>query len=270
MSFYSEIDNLLIDVKTFSGDDSDMKKLIQRSKLLAQSFFPSDNRVFQVLGKVSIEPKGIYYPEMYEKEKIKAVANCKESLVNFIQVAKDQFERSLVDKPFEEIIKHDESQLLEFKSTLCWDIKNSKDDKRMMGEIIMKSISALSNSEGGVLLIGVKDDQTILGLSDDYKTFKNGSGNRDDFELHLTTLLVNNFSKTFAKDNLSIEFTKSGEKEICLVRVRKGETPYTIKVYDKSGQQKEKYFIRVNNSSRDIDDLIEFARYIRKRFPDWN
>lgn len=270
MNFYSEIDNLLAEIRASSENELDMKKLILKSKSIAQSFFPFDSRVFKLLNEISIEPKGIYYPEMYEKEKMVAVKACKESLLNFIQISKDEFDRLLVDKPYEEIIKHDEGQFLEFKSTLCWDIKNSKDDKKMMGEIIMKSISAFSNSEGGVLLIGIKDDKSCLGLSNDYQTFKNGDGNRDDFELHLTTLLINYFSKTFAKDNLSIEFPKSGDKEICLIRVRKSETPYTIKISDKNGQQKEKYFIRVNNSSRDIDDLIEFARYIKKRFPNWN
>jgi predicted HTH transcriptional regulator len=187
-----------------------------------------------------------------------------------LKASKEEFNRLIIDKPFEEIIKYDENQFLEFKSTLCWDVKNSKVDTKIMGEIVMKSISAFSNSEGGVLLIGVKNDKKILGLTDDYKTFKNGSGNRDDFELHLTTLIINNFSKTFAKDNLSIEFPKSGKNEICLIRIAKSQIPYTVKISDKTGQQKEKFFVRVKNSSRDIDNLLELARYIKHRFPTWN
>lgn len=34
-----------------------------------------------------------------------------------------------------------------------------------------------------------------------------------EFELHLTTLLVNNFSKVFAKDNLTIEFPVINKKK---------------------------------------------------------
>lgn len=270
MDFYAQIDNLSSELNSSSVNELEMKKLLLKTKSIAQSFFPIDNKIFQHLNEISIEPRGTYFPEMYDKEKNKALNTCKLSLQNFIEFSKTEFNRLLIDKPFEEIIKHEEGQFLEFKSTLCWDVNTSKVDKKLMGEIIMKSISAFSNSEGGILLIGIKDDKKILGLADDYKTFKNGAGNRDDFELHLTTLIINSFSKTFAKDNLSIEFPKSGNKEICLIRISKSDVPYTVKISDKTGQQKEKYFIRVNNSSRDIDNLIELVRYIKKRFPNWN
>ncbi len=269
MDFFTEINNLSTDIKSLDATDKNLKASIGQCKTFIQSHFPFDHQVFKQLDGVTIEPRGSYFPELYSKLKIEALSDAKRSLLNFIDVTKEEFNRLLIDKPFEDIIKQDESQFVEFKSTLCWDVKNSKLDKKTMGEIIMKSISAFSNSEGGVLLIGVQDDKKILGLADDYKTFKNGSGNKDDFELHLTTLIINNFSKTFAKDSISIEFPKCDKKEICLIRIKKGNIPFTVKISDKTGQQKEKFFVRVNNSSRDIDDLIEFAKYIIMRFPNW-
>jgi hypothetical protein len=270
MSFISEINLLTSELDKISTTDVELKQFIEKCRAFASTFLASDSKPFIQLKNISTEPKGSYFPEMYSKEKGQALVDCKKELVDFLKNSTDEFNSLIIDKPFEEIIKHEESQCLEFKSTLCWDVNSSKVDKKIMGEIIMKSISALSNSEGGVLLIGIRDDKVVLGLYDDYKTFKNGSGNRDHFELHLTTLIINNFSKTFAKDNLSIEFPKIGKKEICLIRIKKSSSPLTVKITDKSGQAKEKFFIRVNNSSRDIDDLIEFARYIKKRFPKWN
>src|SRR5690625_6416401 len=73
-----------------------------------------------------------------------------------------------------QIINEGESSILEFKSTLRWNIRESRHDKKME-EVIMKSIVAFANGEGGKLLIGVADDGEILGLQNDYNTLKNRS-----------------------------------------------------------------------------------------------
>lgn len=270
MSFFKEIEALTNELKNTTFSEIELKQFIKKCRAFASKYLTMENKAFIQLNNISTEPKSSYFPEMYVKVKAQSLEDCKSALVTFLNTSADEFNRLIIDKPFEEIIKHEESQYLEFKSTLCWDVKSSKMDKKHMGEIIMKSISAFSNSDGGVLLIGVDNDKKVLGLKDDYKTFKNGLGNQDDFELHLTTLVINNFSKTFAKDNLDIEFPRIGNKEVCIIRIKKGLTPFTIKISDKNGQVKEKFFIRVNNSSRDIDDLLEFAKYIKQRFPNWN
>jgi len=266
--FNGEINNLIKETKSASTE-TDFGEVLKKIATVLKENFSIEHTITKAFRNISLEPKGVYFPEMYEKIKSQTLLDVKREILGFFDDAKYEFSKQLINKPFEEIIKNEESQFLEFKSTLCWDVKNSKVDKKAMGEIIMKSISAFSNSDGGILLIGVKDDKKILGLSSDYKVFDNGNGNRDDFELHLTTLIINNFSKTFAKENLSIEFPKFRSKDVCLIRIAKGNAPTTVKLSDKSGQLKEKFFIRINNSSRDIENLIELARYIKKRFPEW-
>lgn len=270
MAFLNEIDSLTKEIESALLTDKLLETLISKSKKLLHKEFGTHHSIIKRLDSISTEPKEAYFPEMMKKEKKNALKKCKDDLLELLVYATHDFNGLIIDKSFDEIILNEESEFLEFKSTLVWDVNNSKPEKKMMGEIIMKSISAFSNSDGGVLLIGIKDDKEILGLDLDFKTFNNGQGTRDDFELHLTTLVINSFSKTFAKDNIRIEFPISNSKEICLIRIRKGIIPYTIKISDKSGQQKEKFFIRVNNSSRDIDNLLEFARYVKTRFKDWN
>lgn len=270
MSFVTKIESLKVELESLVMTDSVIIAFIAKSKIILKQQFGGNHYLVKKIDSITTKPKGAYFSEMIDKENAQALINCKNDLMEIFNSSVDELNKLIIDQPIEVIIKKEESQFLEFKSTLIWDIVNSKADKKIMGEIIMKSISAFSNSEGGVLLIGVSDDKKILGLNSDYMTFTNGTGNRDDFELHLTSLIINNFSKTFAKDNLSIEFPIIDSKEICLIRIKKGNEPYTIKISDKSGQQKEKFFIRVKNSSRDIDNLLEFARYIKKRFTDWN
>lgn len=270
MNFITEIDNLIVRINSSSKSDAQMKSFLTEAKTLTKSFSPLSSNIIQELNMITTEPKGTYFPELYEKLKVESVSQCAHSLLIFLTKIKVEYDRLVINMPIDQILNHEESQYLEFKSTLCYDVKTSTLNTKLMGEIIMKAISAFSNSEGGVLLIGVKNDKQIIGLENDYKTFKGGSGGRDEFELHLTTLLVNNFSKVFAKDNLTIEFPVINKKDICLIRIKRGEYPLTVKISDKTGQLKEKFFIRVNNSSRDIENLLELARYIKQRFPSWN
>jgi predicted HTH transcriptional regulator len=88
-------------------------------------------------------------------------------------------------EPLEEMIVEGESADLEFKSSFRWSYQGNLIDKRLE-DVILKSISALSNSDGGTLLIGVNDEGEILGLEHDYASL---DGSKDEFELHLRNLV---------------------------------------------------------------------------------
>ena len=89
-----------------------------------------------------------------------------------------------VHMPLDEMIAEGESGDLEFKSSLRWSYRESRLDKKLE-QVIMKSIAAFSNCEGGTLLIGVDDEGELLGLDYDCTTL---DGNKDEFELHLRNL----------------------------------------------------------------------------------
>ena len=61
------------------------------------------------------------------------------------------------------IIKEGESTNIEFKSTLRYDSNTEKINKSLE-EVIMKSIAAFANTEGGRLFIGITNDGEIIGL----------------------------------------------------------------------------------------------------------
>jgi len=84
--------------------------------------------------------------------------------------------------PIKELISLGETFNTEFKSSLRYDYQQKKPNKDLELEIA-KSIVAFLNSEGGKLLIGVKDNGEILGLTNDYLTLK--KKNRDGFKLKL-------------------------------------------------------------------------------------
>ena len=47
-------------------------------------------------------------------------------------------------------------------------MKQNRADKLIEG-VVVKTVAALLNSEGGALLLGVDDDRNVIGLAHDYK-----------------------------------------------------------------------------------------------------
>ena len=84
----------------------------------------------------------------------------------------------------EELIKQGESKTLEFKSTLCWNLKEDRKDNRVTFAAL-KTIAAFLNTEGGDLLIGVADDGSVVGIEKDWLD------NDDKFMLHLVQVVRN-------------------------------------------------------------------------------
>jgi len=70
-----------------------------------------------------------------------------------------------------ELIESAEGRFLEFKATLRYSLAENKVNPRLE-DVILKTVAAFSNQEGGTLIIGVTDDKQILGLQNDYNTLR--------------------------------------------------------------------------------------------------
>jgi uncharacterized protein with ParB-like and HNH nuclease domain len=161
-----------------------------------------------------------------------------------------------------DMIQSGEHRFLEFKSTLRWNWRENKLDKKME-EIILKTISSFNNGEGGKLLIGVTDEGDILGLDSDYNTFK--EPNKDNFELHLRNIVNNAFGKEFATTRLTINFPVLNDLEVCDIDIKAGLNPLYCDTTDKNGGINKKFYVRSGNTSQEFD-IQETASYISKRF----
>ena len=161
------------------------------------------------------------------------------------------------------LLQQGESNTIEFKSTARWNLKENKKD-RTMEEVILKTISAFLNIQGGTLLIGVADDSTIVGLEPDYQTLK--KRDRDGFELWLMgDLLLKEFGKTIAP-NLTVTFHTVDHKDICRITIVPSSEPIYVEIRDKSGQPQETLFIRTGNSTNKLEKPSEIAKYIKQHW----
>lgn len=165
------------------------------------------------------------------------------------------------DADIAKYIRKGESATVEFKSSLRWDYIENKPNK-VLEDVIMKTLAAFNNSDGGRLFIGIKDDGTALGLESDYSTLK--GGDKDYFELHLRSLITAQYGMEFCSNGVIIRFPHYDGVEICEVKVRRGIVP--LYSTGKAGGKDEKFYIRSGNSSREIDKPSEIIDYIHKRW----
>ena len=156
-----------------------------------------------------------------------------------------------------------ESQYLEYKSTLRWDIKQSQ-KSRVIEDAAIKTIAGFANSPyGGTLLIGVTDNGAIHGLEDDYATFtKRGQrGDRDLWGQHLQNLIRTRLGDA-ACTLVEWEFRKINGNDLARINIEPSDYP----VYDHKNQT-ETFWHRTPVSTISIPDPKERNRIISRR---WN
>ncbi len=164
----------------------------------------------------------------------------------------------------EDLIARGENESLEFKETFRWDVRQNRVNKDLEN-VILKTIAAFSNAQGGWLLIGVSDDGEVTGLTWDYNSLSNRGGGKDEFELHLTNLVKRSFGEAFAATKVTVTFPEVSGVECCSVEIKPANGPTYLTVPMRGGPAQEKFYVRSGNSSPELPPS-EVQTYIRERF----
>jgi len=159
------------------------------------------------------------------------------------------------EKQSSDLIPLGEGDAIEFKSTLRWDIRAGKTNQ-VIERACLKTISAFLNSQGGCLLIGVRDNGSIEGIESDR------FANEDKFLLHLWTLIRSCLGRDFSP-YIRTRLEKADEKTICLVECQ----PSTRPVFLRQPGYEEEMYIRIGPSSNALD-ISEALKYIKDHFPE--
>ncbi len=174
------------------------------------------------------------------------------------------------------LLKAGENLHAEFKAEALWSttynppqIKESKSfELREYGLkaskiIIAKSIAAFLNSDGGNLLIGIKEKKEegkfeLIGLEEDMKKTKEQG--IDSYKRTLIDEIIKAFfpSKIFnhLNDYISFEFVTIEEKIVCHIKIKKSDSRVFLKLNDK-----EVFLIRVDSENRTLDGekLVDYC-----------
>jgi predicted HTH transcriptional regulator len=156
------------------------------------------------------------------------------------------------EETLEDYLAHGEDATVEFKSTCRWDL-NTEQVNAALQKVIAKSIAGFLNTQGGVLLIGVSDDGSIIGIENDINSLKRRD--RDGFQQALTQSITNYLGAEFCR-NIQISFAERDKKTVCIVKVESSPRP----VFLEDRGEKE-FYIRFGNTTRPLD-IEEANKYI--------
>jgi hypothetical protein len=147
------------------------------------------------------------------------------------------------------LIEEGESDRLEFKSTLRWNIKTDKAGKEI--ELAaLKTIAAFMNSDGGALMVGVADNGKILGIDADRLE------NDDKFLRHFSGLFNQHIGLEFI-DYIDFAIKSLKDKQIFVVTCRKSPQPVFLR-----HKKDENFYVRSGPSSRQLttSQVIEYLK----------
>lgn len=119
----------------------------------------------------------------------------------------------------------------EFKSSLIYDVNRAaaapstplsqlKSDE--VAYSCLRTIAAFLTSTGGVLYVGVNDEDQCIGIEPDFLLLKHGQANADEWELHLRNLISTRFKDGVSvNDYVRIAFVKMQGKIVARLEVHK-------------------------------------------------
>lgn len=150
------------------------------------------------------------------------------------------------------LVGRDESKTLEFKQTIALDVR--KETKEAYIELsVTKSIAAFLNSDGGTLLVGVADDNSVVGIEPEVDKLFQGS--RDKFLLHLKNLIKEKIGPDFYP-LISQKLVAIDDKRVLRVDVEPSQKPCFI------GND---FYVRTNPATDKLEGQ-KLLEYVNIRF----
>ena len=149
------------------------------------------------------------------------------------------------------LISMGESDRVEFKSTLRWNLKSERSEKGIE-KAWLKSVVAFLNTDGGVLLVGVGDDGDILGTAADQ------FDNDDKYLLHVNNCIQQHIGLE-CSSFIRFHLVAVDESNVLLVECQ----PSPSAVFLKIGKEEE-FYVRVGPGSRRLS-TSEVLAYMSHR-----
>lgn len=223
-----------------------IKKSLGHELTLGTYQYSMQNLTFVLIGALISVSMGFAYMKGYSK----VIRNFIDKIINSNPKI---FKKENIEEELLETISKGESEKLEFKETLRYNLYTNENDRRVEHSVL-KTICAFLNSKGGTLVLGVNDKGEISGIE------KDKFGNEDKFLLHLTNIIKQQIGKKFM-GLIEMEIKKINNKKIALINCSKSKK----EVFLKPNPKEEEFYIRAGPSSTQIhgSELIE---YIERKF----
>ncbi len=176
----------------------------------------------------------------------------------FTKTGLEAYTRFSPDPALMALIAGGESQEVEFKEASL--VRPAGDREEPRGGLqVARSVAGFMNSaDGGVLLLGVRDDGSIRGINDEYAAVDRGKANWDGYQLFLHNVLRMRLSIETPFLFYSVERRSLQGRDLVLIRVRPAPAPVYL---DKH------LFVRSGNQTIEMQgpDLVH---YVALRWPE--
>src|SRR5438132_3253856 len=148
------------------------------------------------------------------------------------------------------LLAEGEGPTLEYKSSLRWDYTESRVNKELT-KVVVRTLAAFLNSQGGTLLIGVDDNGGLLDLEADISTL--GKKSLDGFELTLRSAVASHLGG-HADPQVRLEFAMLDNKRLAVASC----SPHLSPVYFRDSDRLE-LCVRAGNLTRSLDVAAAIA-----------
>ena len=234
--------------------------------------------------------KGKPFKEMIFSRKIDSdtpILDITEFLVQTKYLKEEISHQLRTENPLLEILMGNESQVIEFKSSL-WtaymptgEIVKKQNGKMLeLEDEVVKTVAAFLNTDGGTLLIGVKDKPRsagdeiaeIRGIEPDFKWLK-----KKDIEGYTHQLLQifenaysNPVNSPIVSQNIKITYREFDDKIVCRIDVKAlprkvGQQCFTDTKCQTEFGSKELFFMRSSDTTTNMSSSSQYG-YIRHHF----
>jgi energy-coupling factor transporter ATP-binding protein EcfA2 len=171
-----------------------------------------------------------------------------------------QLSRRRPESKLTRLIVQGESSLVEFKSTMRFNLYTKQVDRKLEKEIAT-TLSGFMNAEGGTLIIGVGDNGVAVGLADDFSTL--AKKDEDGFQRALTDIVASYLDLACRQHVSGVSFPEYDGKRICLIQVEKSQKPVFLR-----DQNRHEFNVRVANSTRGLDPK-ETLEWVKDHFEEY-
>jgi hypothetical protein len=150
------------------------------------------------------------------------------------------------------IIRQGESKNVEFKESLSLDVKKQTKEK-YIEDVVIKTIAAFLNTDGGVLLVGVTDAGVVNGVDGEIDKFHK---NLDKFLLHFKNALKTRIGEQFYPF-IDHRLVKVDSKHVLYVNCKESTDPVYVDGND--------FYVRTNPATDKLDGP-KMVSYINNHF----
>ncbi len=168
-------------------------------------------------------------------------------------------ETESTQKSIADLLKLPESEILEFKSTLKWDIRQEKSNPELVMGCV-KTIAGFLNNRGGILIVGYDDDNNIIyGLEKDYP-FTSKKCNYDGWQQYFINQVNDKLGKTI-NHYFTIESISYDGKTLAKINVKSSPEP----VFTKQDNNEGNFYVRIHGQTENLNPQ-ETQKWISSHF----